>query len=77
VLEAMPADLPDAAARAARQLARERPALFALLSAYAGHPALEAARQQERRYLDWAPGAQLVALSSHLDELLPVPATAA
>src|SRR5690348_18388687 len=32
VLEAQPADLPDAAARAARLLARERPALFGLLS---------------------------------------------
>ena len=68
VLEAGPADLPDAAARAARQLARERPALFGLLAAYRGDPALADARRQERRYLDWAPGAQLTALAT------PVPA---
>lgn len=63
VLEARPADLPDAAARAARQLAGERPVLFALLAAYSGDPALESVRQRERRYLDWAPGAQLTALT--------------
>jgi hypothetical protein len=63
VLEARPADLPDAAARAARQLARERPALFALLAAYRDHPVLAEARRRERQYLDWAPGAQLTALA--------------
>jgi hypothetical protein len=66
VLAAGPADLPEAAARAARQLASERPALFAPLSAYAEHPALEAVRRQERRHLYWAPGAHLPALAAGL-----------
>lgn len=70
VLESQPADLPEAAARAARQLARERPAQFALLAGYAGHPALEEAHRRERRYLDWAPGAQLSALAPQRDDLL-------
>lgn len=70
VLEASPADLPEEAARAARRLARERPALFAVVSASAGHPALAEARQHERRYLDWAPGAQLSALARQRDDLL-------
>lgn len=63
VLEARPADLPDAAAQAARLLARERPALFGLLSAYASHPVLAAARVREKNSLAWAPGAQLAALA--------------
>jgi hypothetical protein len=63
VLEARPADLPDAAAQAARLLARERPALFGLLSAYASHPVLAAARVREKDSLAWAPGAQLAALA--------------
>ena len=63
VLEAPPADLPDAAARAARQLAREHPALSALLADYLDHPALAEARRRERRYFDWAPGAQLASLA--------------
>ena len=63
VLEARPADLPDAAAHAARLLARERPALFGLLSAYASHPVLAAARVREKDSLAWAPGAQLAALA--------------
>lgn len=71
VLEARAAGRPAAAARAARRLARERPALFALLAAYSGHPALEAARQRERHDLAWAPGAQLAALTPLLDDLLP------
>jgi hypothetical protein len=70
VLEAWPADLPDTAARVARQLARERPALFGLLAAYSGHSALEGARQRDRHYLDWAPGAQLAALAARPDDLL-------
>lgn len=70
VLESCPADLPEAAARAARQLARERPAQFALLSGHAGHPELEEVRRRERRYLDWAPGAQLAALAPQRDDLL-------
>lgn len=70
VLENRPADLPEAAARAARQLARERPALFALLAAYADHPVMERVRQQERGYLGWAPGAQLAALAPQRDDLL-------
>lgn len=71
VLEAHPEDLPEAAEREAAQLARERAGLFALLAAYADHPALEEAREQERHYLDWAPGAQLTALAVRRDELLP------
>lgn len=71
VLEAHPEDLPEAAEREAAQLARERAGLFALLAAYADHPALEEAREQERHYLDWAPGAQLTALAARRDELLP------
>jgi hypothetical protein len=63
VLEARPADPPDAAAQAARLLARERPALFGLLSAYASHPVLAAARVREKDSLAWAPGAQLAALA--------------
>ena len=65
LLEAPPADLPAAAAQAARQLARERPALFGLLSACAGHPVLAAAREREKRSLGWAPGAQLATLAAH------------
>lgn len=63
VLEERPADLPDAAAQAARQLAGEEPALFGLLAAYADDPALAEARSRERRCFDWAPGAQLAALA--------------
>jgi len=74
VLEELPADLAGAAGREARRLARERPAMIAVLSAYADHPALEAARVREQRYLDWAPGAQLPALAARLDEVLPVAA---
>jgi hypothetical protein len=74
VLQDQPADLPDAAARVAVELAREQPALFAVLASCSGHPALEAARQRERRYLGWAPGAQLAALASRRDDLLPLPA---
>lgn len=72
VLEELPADLAGEAERAAVRLARERPAMIAVLSAYADHPALAAARRQERQYLDWAPGAQLPALAARLDDLLPV-----
>ena len=64
VLEEWPADLPDAAAQAARLLARERPALFGLLSAYASHPVLAAVREREKEFLAWAPGAQLAALTA-------------
>lgn len=70
VLEVRPEDLPEAAEREAAQLARERAGLFALLAAYADHPALEEAREQERHYLDWAPGAQLPALAKRREELL-------
>lgn len=72
VLEELPADLADEAERTAVRLARERPAMIAVLSAYADHPALAAARRQEQQYLDWAPGAQLPALAARLDDLLPV-----
>lgn len=72
VLEELPADLAGAAEREAWRLARERPAMIAVLSAYAGHPSLAAARRRELRYLDWAPGARLPALASRLDDLLPV-----
>ena len=72
VLEDRPADLADAAARAARQLAREHPAMFALLAAYADRPVMEGARQRERQYLYWAPGAQLTALAAREDELASV-----
>lgn len=71
VLEEHPEDLPEAAEREAAQLARERAGLFALLAAHADHPALEEAREQERRYLDWAPGAHLTALAQRRGELLP------
>lgn len=73
VLQTRPADLPEAAAREARQLAREHRALFALLSGYSGHPVLDRARQQDRYYLDWAPGAQLDALATRRDDLLREP----
>ena len=46
--------------------------MFALLAAYADHPVMEGARQRERQYLYWAPGAQLTALASQLDDLLTV-----
>lgn len=64
VLAERPADLAEAAERTARQLASDRPALFAVVSAYAEHPVFETARRQERRHLYWAPGAQLPALAS-------------
>lgn len=72
VLEELPADLTGAAETEAVRLVRARPAMFAVLAAYADHPELEAARHQERQYLDWAPAAQLPALAARLDDLLPV-----
>lgn len=72
VLEELPADLAGAAEREATRLARERPAMIAVLAAYADDPALSAARRREEQYLDWAPGAHLPALAARLDDLLPV-----
>lgn len=72
VLEELPDDLEGAAEQEARRLARERPAMIAVLSAYVDHPELAAARHREQQYLDWAPGAQLPALASRLEDLLPV-----
>lgn len=77
VLETGSADLPDAAARVAGDLARERPALFAVLAAYCGDPELEDVRRRERQYLNWAPGAELTELASRLDDLLGEPDTGA
>ena len=74
VLEEQPADLPDEAARVAAELAREQPALFAMLAAYCDHPALAEVHRRERQYLSWAPGAALAALAPRLDDLLAVPA---
>jgi hypothetical protein len=67
VLEGRSADLKEASARAARQLAAEQAPMFTLLAAYSGQPEFAAVRQQERRYFGWVPGVHLSALAADLD----------
>ncbi len=53
VLESSADDLATDARRVRRELAVERPALWALLCAHAGHPGLSAAREVERQRFGW------------------------
>jgi hypothetical protein len=71
VLEDRSADLKEASARAARQLAAGQPAMFTLLAAYSGEPGFAAVRRQERRYFGWAPDVHLTALAADLAGTLP------
>jgi hypothetical protein len=66
VLEDRSADLKEASARVARELAAEQAPMFTLLAAYSGQPEFAAVRQQERRYFGWAPDVHLSALAYDL-----------